>query len=101
MRLGGVTETDIYEAAIDTGKARFSWLFVNLLTAILASIVIGFFEATIEQIVILAVLMPIAASMGGNAGTQSLTVAVRAIAMRDLTSANAWRVLSKEGLVAS
>ena len=99
MRLGGVTETDIYEAVIDTGKARFSWLFVNLLTAILASIVIGFFEATIEQIVILAVLMPIAASMGGNAGTQSLTVAVRAIAMRDLTSANAWRVLSKEGLV--
>ena len=99
MRLGGVTETDIYEAALDTGKARFSWLFVNLLTAILASIVIGFFEATIERIVILAVLMPIAASMGGNAGTQSLTVAVRGIAMRDLTSANAWRVLSKEGLV--
>ena len=99
MRLGGVSETDIYEAAIDTGKARFSWLFVNLVTAILASIVIGLFEGTIEQIVILAVLMPIAASMGGNAGTQSLTVAVRAIAMRDLTSANAWRVLSKEGLV--
>ena len=99
MRLGGVSETDIYEAALDTGKARFSWLFVNLVTAILASIVIGLFEGTIEQIVILAVLMPIAASMGGNAGTQSLTVAVRAIAMRDLTSANAWRVLSKEGLV--
>ncbi len=99
MRLGGVSETDIYEAVIDTGKARFSWLFVNLVTAILASVVIGLFEATIEQIVILAVLMPIAASMGGNAGTQSLTVAVRAIAMRDLTSANAWRVLSKEGLV--
>ena len=99
MRLGGVSETDIYEAVIDTGKARFSWLFVNLVTAILASVVIGLFEATIAQIVILAVLMPIAASMGGNAGTQSLTVAVRAIAMRDLTSANAWRVLSKEGLV--
>ncbi len=99
MRLGGVAGTDIFEAVIDTGKARFSWLFVNLLTAILASVVIGLFEATIEQIVILAVLMPIAASMGGNAGTQSLTVAVRAIAMRDLTSANALRVLSKEGLV--
>lgn len=99
MRLGGVSETDIYEAVIDTGKARFSWLFVNLVTAVLASIVIGLFEGTIQQIVILAVLMPIAASMGGNAGTQSLTVAVRAIAMRDLTSANAWRVLSKEGLV--
>ena len=99
MRLGGVSETDIYAAVIDTGKARFSWLFVNLVTAILASVVIGLFEGTIEQIVILAVLMPIAASMGGNAGTQSLTVAVRALAMRDLTSANAWRVLSKEGLV--
>ena len=99
MRLGGVSETDIYEAVLDTGKGRFSWLFVNLFTAVLASVVIWFFQATIEQIVVLAVLMPIAASMGGNAGTQSLTVAVRAIAMRDLTPANALRVLSKEALV--
>lgn len=99
MRLGGVAETDIYEAALDTGKARFSWLLVNLLTAVAASVVIGLFQTTIERLVILAVLMPIAASMGGNAGTQSLTVAVRAIAMRDLTSANALRVLSKEALV--
>lgn len=99
MRLGGVAETDIYEAALDTGRARFSWLLVNLLTAVAASVVIGLFQTTIERFVILAVLMPIAASMGGNAGTQSLTVAVRAIAMRDLTSANALRVLSKEALV--
>ena len=99
MRLGGVSETDIYEAVLDTGKARFSWLFLNLFTAVIASVVISLFQATIEQIVVLAVLMPIAASMGGNAGTQSLTVAVRAIAMRDLTSANALRVLSKEALV--
>jgi len=99
MRLGGVSETDIYEAVLDTGKARFPWLFFNLFTAVIASAVIGLFQATIEQIVILAVLMPIAASMGGNAGTQSLTVAVRAIAMRDLTPANSLRIVSKEALV--
>ena len=99
MRLGGVREDDLYAAVIDTGRSRFSWLFLNLLTAILASIVIGLFQGTIEQIVMLAVLMPIAASMGGNAGTQTLTVAVRAIAMKELTLANAYRVLTKEVLV--
>ena len=99
MRLGGVREDDLYHAAFNTGRARFSWLFFNLLTAIGASIVIGFFEGTIGQLVILAVLMPIAASMGGNAGTQTLTVAVRAIAMKELTVANALRMLSKEALV--
>ena len=99
MRLGGVREDDLYDAVIDTGRSRFSWLFINLLTAIVASAVIGLFEGTIQQIVVLAVLMPIAASMGGNAGTQTMTVAVRAIAMKELTGANAWRVLSKEVLV--
>ena len=99
MHLGGVQGDDLYEAVIDTGKGRFSWLFINLFTAVVASIVIGFFQNTIEQIVILAVLMPIAASMGGNAGTQTLTVAVRAIATKELTSANAARVLTKEILV--
>ena len=99
MRLGGVQEDDLYDAVIATGKSRFAWLFVNLATAIVASIVIGLFQGTIEQIVMLAVLMPIAASMGGNAGTQTLTVAVRAIAMRELSPANALRVLSKEVLV--
>ena len=99
MRLGGVQEDDLYHAVIDTGKSRFAWLFVNLATAIVASIVIGLFQGTIEQIVMLAVLMPIAASMGGNAGTQTLTVAVRALAMRELSPANALRVLSKEVLV--
>lgn len=99
MRLGGVQEDDLYAAVLDTGKSRFTWLFVNLITAVLASIVIGLFQGTIEQIVMLAVLMPIAASMGGNAGTQTLTVAVRAIAMKELTTANAFRVLSKEILV--
>ncbi len=99
MRLGGVQEDDLYAAVVDTGKSRFAWLFVNLLTAIMASLVIGLFQGTIEQVVMLAVLMPIAASMGGNAGTQTLTVAVRAIAMKELTPANAVRVLSKEVLV--
>ena len=99
MRLGGVKEDDLYSAVIDTGRSRFSWLFVNLLTAILASLVISLFEGTIQQVVILAVLMPIAASMGGNAGTQTLTVAVRALATKDLTAANAARVLNKEILV--
>ena len=69
MRMGGVREDDLYDAAIDTTKARFSWLLVNLLTAIAASAVIGMFDATIDQVVALAILMPIVASMGGNAGT--------------------------------
>jgi magnesium transporter len=99
MHLGGVHEDDLYADVLVTGRARFSWLCLNLLTAILASVVIAFFQATIERIVMLAVLMPIAASMGGNAGTQTLTVVVRAIAMKDLTPANAWRVFSKEVLV--
>ena len=99
MRLGGVREDDLFADVLGTGRSRFSWLFLNLLTAICASVVIAFFQGTIEQIVMLAVLMPIAASMGGNAGTQTLTVVVRAIAMKDLTSANAWRVIFKEILV--
>ncbi len=99
LRLGGVTGDDLYRAAIATAGARFSWLGVNLITAIIASVVIGFFEATIQELVALAVLMPIVASMGGNAGTQTLTVAVRALAMRELTEQNAPRFIRKELLV--
>ena len=99
MRLGGVQEDDLYAAAIDTARSRFTWLLVNLGTAVLASLVIGLFEATLEQMVALAVLMPIVASMGGNAGTQTLTVAVRAMATKELTTANALRVIGKELLV--
>ncbi|MAY66277.1 MAG: magnesium transporter [Rhodospirillaceae bacterium] len=99
LALAGVGEDDLYDAAIDTTKARFRWLLVNLFTAILASLVIGLFATTLEQIVALAILMPIVASMGGNAGTQTLTVAVRAMAMRELTSTNAYRVIGKEVLV--
>lgn len=99
MRLGGVRSDDLYSAAIDTGRSRFPWLFVNLITAIVASIVIGLFEGALEQIVMLAVLMPIVASMGGNAGTQTMTVAVRALATKELTPANAMRIMGKEVLV--
>ena len=96
LRMGGVAEADLFEDTWDTTKARFHWLFVNLGTAVMASAVIALFEATIDQIVALAVLMPIVASMGGNAGTQTLTVAVRALAMRQLTRRNAMRILAKE-----
>ena len=99
MKLAGVQEPDLYSAFLDTTRARFPWLVVNLMTAIVASIVIGLFEATIERIVALAVLMPIVASMGGNAGTQTLTVAVRALAMKDLTEANTRRFVGKELLI--
>ena len=99
MKMAGVERSDLYRAVLSTTGTRFRWLFINLLTAILASIVISFFDATIEQIVALAVLMPIVASMGGNAGTQALTVAVRALAKKELSGANRMRVIWKETLV--
>ncbi|MBI1301470.1 MAG: magnesium transporter [Alphaproteobacteria bacterium] len=99
MRMAGVDQDDLYRAVMSTASTRFRWLFINLLTAILASIVISFFDATIEQVVALAVLMPIVASMGGNAGTQALTVAVRALATREISSTNTWRVIWKETIV--
>ena len=99
MRLGGVSETDLHEPAWRTTRRRFAWLLVNLGTAIVASTVIWQFDATIEQMVALAVLMPIVASMGGNAGTQTLTVTVRALATKDVTPANAMRLVGKEGAV--
>ncbi len=99
MLLAGVGEDDLYDAAIDTTRSRFTWLAVNLLTAILASMVISVFEATIEKVVALAILMPIVASMGGNAATQTLTVAVRGLATKELTATNARRIISKELMV--
>lgn len=99
LKLAGVDGSDLYRAALSTTGSRFRWLFVNLITAIAASIVISFFDATIEQIVALAVLMPIVASMGGNAGTQALTVAVRALATKELSSTNMMRVIGKETIV--
>lgn len=99
MALAGVHESGLNESIIAMTRSRFVWLFVNLLTAVLASTVISLFDASIEQMVALAVLMPIVASMGGNAGTQTMTVAVRAIATRELNANNTWRTLNREFMV--
>ncbi|MGB1006750.1 MAG: magnesium transporter [Thalassobaculaceae bacterium] len=101
MRLGGVSEIDLYGNFMSVVRGRFAWLVVNLVTAVLASMVIGAFQGAIEKLVALAVLMPIVASMGGNAGTQTVTVAVRALAMRELTAINAMRFVMRETLVGS
>ena len=100
LKLAGVGEdSSLSDRVLETTRQRFPWLLVNLGTAIIASLVIAQFEAAITQIVALAVLMPIVASMGGNAGTQSLTVAVRALATHDLTRSNVMRVVWREGAV--
>ena len=96
LRLSGVQSGDTYSAVLQTIKSRFGWLLINLFTAIAASFVIAIFETSLKQVVALAILMPIVASMGGNAGTQTLTVAVRALALREITRANALRVIGKE-----
>jgi magnesium transporter len=99
LKLGGVLDSDIYSSSLATAKARSTWLLVNLVTAFFAVSVISLFERSIEKLVALAILMPIVASMGGNAGTQTLTVAVRALATKQISSANAWRLIGKESLV--
>jgi magnesium transporter len=99
LALGGVGDESIADSVIETAKSRVPWLIVNLGTAVLASFVIKQFDATIEQMVALAVLMPIVASMGGNAGTQTMTVTVRALATNKLGAANAQRIVSRETLV--
>jgi magnesium transporter len=98
-RLGGVGDEDISDTVGDAVRSRVTWLVVNLGTATLASLVIGLFDATIEQMVALAVLMPIVAAMGGNAGTQTMTVTVRAIAMKELDRFNVRRLITREFLV--
>ena len=98
LRLGGVGDESLANSTLEIVKRRFPWLAINLGTAILASIVISFFEDVLAAVVALAVLMPIVASMGGNAGTQSMTVAVRALATRDLTGSNALRVIRRESM---
>jgi magnesium transporter len=100
MLMSGIQETDITESVFVASKNRVTWLIVNLGTAILASMVIAMFDATINQMVALAVLMPIVASMGGNAGTQTMTVTVRAIATRELTATNMKRIIFREFSIA-
>jgi len=98
-RLAGVGDEEISDSFISTVRSRFTWLLVNLGTAVLASVVIALFDATIQEMVALAVLMPIVASMGGNAGTQTMTVTVRALATRDIETTQTLRLISREGLV--
>ena len=96
LRLGGVGEETVDDSVGQASLKRFTWLLVNLGTAILASLVIGLFDGTLEEMVALAILMPIVASMGGNAGTQTLTITVRALATKELTAYNAFRTFRKE-----
>ncbi|SHI71060.1 magnesium transporter [Aureimonas altamirensis DSM 21988] len=98
-RLGGVGDEEISDTVLTAARSRFAWLFVNLFTAFLAASVIGLFDGTIQQMVALAALMPIVASMGGNAAAQTMTVTVRAIATRDINIHNSGRILRREVLV--
>jgi magnesium transporter len=96
LRLGGVGESDIHTSFYKTATKRLPWLLINLCIAVLTCSVIRLFEGTISDMVMLAAVMPIVASLGGNAGTQTLTVAVRSIATKELSSVNAMRVILKE-----
>jgi magnesium transporter len=98
--LGGITtDEQLSDNVLTIARGRFNWLLVNLATAFLASSVLGLFEGQLEKMVALAVLAPIVASQGGNAATQTMTVAVRALATRELGTGNALRVIMREGLV--
>ena len=96
LRMGGVGDEELSDKVLATSRSRVPWLLVNLVTAFLAASVIGLFDQTIEKIVALAVLMPIVAGMGGNAGSQTMTVTVRALATKDLDIYNAGRIIRRE-----
>ena len=100
LLMSGAGEGDINEPIREAYSARVRWLVANLGTALIASLIIALFGAAIEQLVALAVLMPIVASIGGNAGTQTMAVTVRAIAMNQLTRSNTGRILAREMRVA-
>ncbi len=100
LRLSGAGEGDINEPVIESYKTRVRWLIANLFTALLASSIIALFEGTIAKMVALATLMPIVAGVGGNAGTQTMAVTVRAIATNQLTDSNTWRTIRREIRVA-
>ncbi len=99
LRLAGVGDEEITDSVLKKTKRRFNWLLLNLFTALLATWVISFFGASIEQMVALAFLMPIVASMGGNAGMQTLAVTIRAIAKKELSTSNFNRVVGKEFII--
>jgi len=96
MRMGGVGDEELSDSVLRASRSRVPWLLVNLITAFVAASVIGLFDATIEEIVALAILMPIVAGMGGNAASQTMTVTVRALATRDLDIYNAGRIIRRE-----
>ncbi|MES2754329.1 MAG: magnesium transporter [Pseudomonadota bacterium] len=100
LLLSGAGEGDINEPLIESYKSRVRWLIANLFTALLASFIISRFEGTIERMVALATLMPIVAGVGGNAGTQTMAVTVRALATNQLTQSNTWRSIVRELRVA-
>ena len=100
LLLSGAGDGDINEPIRDSYKARVRWLITNLATALVASFVISIFGAAIEQMVALAILMPIVASIGGNAGTQTMAVSVRALAMNELTRSNTRRIIGREFRIA-
>ena len=99
LRLAGVGDEEITDTVFVKTKRRFNWLLLNLFTALLATWVISKFGASIEQMVALAFLMPIVASMGGNAGMQTLAVTIRALATKELTSGNFGKVITKEFVI--
>jgi magnesium transporter len=101
LRLSGAGEGDIYEPVSSAYKVRVRWLVVNLATAIIASLVISMFESTIARMVVLATLMPIVSGMGGNAGTQTMAVVVRALATDQLTASNTRRAVLREMRIAA
>ena len=99
LRLAGVGDEKITDSILQKTKRRFNWLLLNLLTALLATWVISRFGATIQQMVALAFLMPIVASMGGNAGMQTLAVTIRALATKELSSGNFGKMVTKEFVI--
>lgn len=100
LRLSGAGDGDINEPVMDSYKARVRWLLANLFTALLASSIVGIFQGTIEKMVLLAALMPIVAGVGGNAGSQTMAVTVRALATNQITQSNTWRAIMRELRVA-
>jgi magnesium transporter len=96
MHMGGIHESDIHLNVLDIVTSRFPWLFINLLTASIVALVIKFFEGTIQNIIVLATLMPVVASLGGNAGTQTMTVSVVGLVSKDLTTLNYFRVILRQ-----
>ena len=100
-KLGGLFVNDFYKGAFTSATSRFIWLGLNLLTAILASLVIDIYSDQLQQMIAIAVLMPIVASMGGNAGTQAMTIYVRAIATKDINNSNYIKLVVKEFLIGS